>query len=85
MGVIAQLAAGKNLNVHGAVGRVLDLFRGFHGVDGGRMIGGKVYPEADDLGCVTELSEAQVDHGGGQISEAHPTAARFVAAECDPG
>src|SRR3954464_3889162 len=37
------------------------------------------------LGCVTELTEPQVDHGSGQVGKAHPTAARFVAAKRDPG
>ena len=31
------------------------------------------------LGSVTGLSDAQVDHGGGEMGEAHPTAACFVA------
>jgi len=37
------------------------------------------------LGCVTELGEAQVDHGSGHVGEADPSAARLVAAEGDPG
>src|SRR3954468_6041833 len=37
------------------------------------------------LGCVTESTEPQVDHGSGQVGKAHPTAARFVAAKRDPG
>jgi hypothetical protein len=32
---------------------------------------------------VTELRAAQVDHGGSEIGEAHPTAARFVATQRD--
>ena len=33
--------------------------------------------DAQKLGSVTELSEAQVDYGGGHVGEAHPTAARL--------
>jgi hypothetical protein len=37
------------------------------------------------LGSVTGLSDAQVDHGGGEMGEAHPTAACFVASQGNAG
>src|SRR3954449_9133143 len=37
------------------------------------------------LGCVTESTEPQVDHGSGQVGKSHPTAAGFIAAKRDPG
>src|SRR3954451_3000866 len=37
------------------------------------------------LGCVTELTQTQVDHGSGEVGKAPPTAARLIAAERAPG
>ena len=34
---------------------------------------------ARQLGSVTGLVDAQVDHSGGEMGEAHPTASSFVA------
>ena len=42
-------------------------------------------PDGSRLGSVTELSDAQVDHRGGEVGEAQPTSARFVAPESDAG
>ncbi|SDE54209.1 hypothetical protein SAMN04487779_105112, partial [Belnapia rosea] len=39
--------------------------------------------KAGGLGSVTELSGAQVDHGGSKMGEAHPTAACLVASQGD--
>ena len=44
-----------------------------------------VIPRLAILGSVTEVCEAQVDHGCGRVDEAHPIAAGFVTAERDPG
>ena len=38
---------------------------------------------APRLGSVTELCDAQVDHGGGEMGETHPTTAGLVAPESD--
>jgi hypothetical protein len=38
----------------------------------------------EKLGCVTEVSEAEIDHDSGEMDEAHPAAPCFVTTQRDP-